>query len=404
MSVEILDPVATVEQAAPGRRRLSKIGWLGWVSIAVIVVALLLALLGPLVRPFDPNSSDLSFANVGPFGPHLLGFDGEGRDVLSRLLVGAPHDGLRRRLRCDRLRADRHDCSPSPRRGSAGRFDASVSVGIDVLFAFPGILLAVDGRRRLRAEPVLGRRSRCRSRTRRTSHGCCAAPRCGARDGLHRGARGAGLRRVAAVRAAPAAQHRRSLIVAQGTILFGFAMVDLAAISFLGLGVQSPQADWGVMVSEGKTRRAAGLPARVAVGRAVHRRGGGGRQLPRRPARRLLEGRAPMSALLEVHDLTVALQMDSGPREVITGTSLSIAEGEAMGLVGESGSGKSMTAKAIARLLPKGAVTTGSISFDGVDVLALDRQTHCAVTAPRSPWCSRIRGRTSTRCVASTTS
>ena len=44
-----------------------------------------------------------------------------------------------------------------------------------------------------------------------------------------------------------------SLIVAQGTILFGFAMVDLAAISFLGLGVQSPQADWGVMVSEGKT-------------------------------------------------------------------------------------------------------------------------------------------------------
>ena len=82
-----------------------------------------------------------------------------------------------------------------------------------------------------------------------------------------------------------------------------------------------------------------------------------------------------MSALLEVHDLTVALQMDSGPREVITGTSLSIGEGEAMGLVGESGSGKSMTAKAIARLLPKGAVTTGSISFDGVDVLALTDET-----------------------------
>ena len=82
-----------------------------------------------------------------------------------------------------------------------------------------------------------------------------------------------------------------------------------------------------------------------------------------------------MNALLEVDDLTVALQMDSGSREVITGTTLSIAEGEAMGLVGESGSGKSMTAKAIARLLPKGAVTTGSISFDGVDVLALTGDT-----------------------------
>ena len=78
-----------------------------------------------------------------------------------------------------------------------------------------------------------------------------------------------------------------------------------------------------------------------------------------------------MSPLLEVRDLTVGLKMESGLREVITGTSLSIAEGEAMGLVGESGSGKSMTAKAIARLLPKGAECTGSVTFDGTDVLAL---------------------------------
>ena len=79
-----------------------------------------------------------------------------------------------------------------------------------------------------------------------------------------------------------------------------------------------------------------------------------------------------MSALLEVRDLTVRLQMDAGMREVITGTTLSIAQGEALGLVGESGSGKSMTAKAIARLLPKGAETDGAITFDGTDVLALE--------------------------------
>jgi oligopeptide/dipeptide ABC transporter ATP-binding protein len=79
-----------------------------------------------------------------------------------------------------------------------------------------------------------------------------------------------------------------------------------------------------------------------------------------------------VSALLEVADLTVTLKMDAGPREVITGTSLTIAEGEAMGLVGESGSGKSMTAKAIARLLPNGATTEGSVTFDGTDVLALE--------------------------------
>ena len=48
--------------------------------------------------------------------------------------------------------------------------------------------------------------------------------------------------------------------MAQGTILFGFAMVDLAAISFLGLGVQPPQADWGVMVVRGQDQ-----PARRAI-------------------------------------------------------------------------------------------------------------------------------------------
>ena len=44
------------------------------------------------------------------------------------------------------------------------------------------------------------------------------------------------------------------------TILFGFAMVDLAAISFIGLGVQSPRADWGVMVGEGRDGVIQGYP------------------------------------------------------------------------------------------------------------------------------------------------
>ena len=55
------------------------------------------------------------------------------------------------------------------------------------------------------------------------------------------------------------------LIVAQATILFGYAMVDLAAISFLGLGVQPPAANWGVMISENQTGHPAGLPAAGAL-------------------------------------------------------------------------------------------------------------------------------------------
>ena len=83
-----------------------------------------------------------------------------------------------------------------------------------------------------------------------------------------------------------------------------------------------------------------------------------------------------MSPLLQVRDLTVRLRLgpgrgDDGLREVITGTTLEIARGEAMGLVGESGSGKSMTARAIARLLPADARASGEVRFDGTDVLAL---------------------------------
>jgi peptide/nickel transport system permease protein len=48
--------------------------------------------------------------------------------------------------------------------------------------------------------------------------------------------------------------------VAQGAVLFGYAMVDLAAISFLGLGVRPPQSDWGVMVATGQSGVLQGYP------------------------------------------------------------------------------------------------------------------------------------------------
>jgi oligopeptide/dipeptide ABC transporter ATP-binding protein len=78
-----------------------------------------------------------------------------------------------------------------------------------------------------------------------------------------------------------------------------------------------------------------------------------------------------MSALLRVTDLAVRLRLGEEMREVISGSTLEIGTGEAMGLVGESGSGKSMTARAIARLLPAGAEVSGRVEFDGTDVMAL---------------------------------
>jgi oligopeptide/dipeptide ABC transporter ATP-binding protein len=75
--------------------------------------------------------------------------------------------------------------------------------------------------------------------------------------------------------------------------------------------------------------------------------------------------------LLRLDELTVDLPVEQEMRPVLHGVSLEIRPGEAVGLVGESGSGKSMTARAIDRLLPRGARVGGSIGFDGADVMTL---------------------------------
>ena len=63
-------------------------------------------------------------------------------------------------------------------------------------------------------------------------------------------------------------------------------------------------------------------------------------------------------SLLQIQDLSVTLPVGDERRLVLRNLDLQLAAGEALGVVGESGSGKSMTARAIARLLPRGAEST----------------------------------------------
>jgi oligopeptide/dipeptide ABC transporter ATP-binding protein len=76
--------------------------------------------------------------------------------------------------------------------------------------------------------------------------------------------------------------------------------------------------------------------------------------------------------LLEIDRLTVRLPVEGSMRSVLHEVSLDIRPGETVGLVGESGSGKTMTARAVARLLPDGAEVAGRIMFDGREVRGLD--------------------------------
>ncbi|MBE7942236.1 MULTISPECIES: ABC transporter ATP-binding protein [Ramlibacter] len=74
-------------------------------------------------------------------------------------------------------------------------------------------------------------------------------------------------------------------------------------------------------------------------------------------------------ALLDVRDLTITLQTAHGPAAAVRDLSFSLEAGETLGIVGESGSGKSLTALALMGLLPESARATGSIRFEGEELL-----------------------------------
>lgn len=226
-------------------------GLVGHACAAIIVLAFAIAVLGPMLARYDPNSISLSSVYAGPSGDHVLGFDGQGRDLLSRLLVGA-RTALIGPLAVVAISVALGAALATAAAWLGGLFDTVSSAILDVLFAFPGLLLAVL------ASAVFGAGL--------TSAAIALAV--AYTPYIARVLRGAALREraqpyVAALEVqgvsglAVCARHLvpniGPLIVAQATILFGYAMVDLAAISFIGLGVRPPAPDWGVMVADGKS-------------------------------------------------------------------------------------------------------------------------------------------------------
>jgi peptide/nickel transport system permease protein len=264
MSTAVGVPATAAPAAGRRARRAGVLGLLratgvgGMISAVVIAVAIVLAIIGPWIAPYNPDLPNLSLAWVGPVGGHLLGFDFEGRDVLSRLLAGAQSSmiGPLAVVVGAMVLGTLIAVVSAWRQGLT---DTVASSGLDILFAFPGILLAVL------AAAVFGA-------------GLTAAAVALAiayMPYVARVLRGTALRErgqpyVAALEVQGVSStsiclrhivpNMLPLVVAQATILFGWAMVDLAAISFLGLGVQPPAPNWGVMISENQPGILQGYP------------------------------------------------------------------------------------------------------------------------------------------------
>ncbi len=76
-------------------------------------------------------------------------------------------------------------------------------------------------------------------------------------------------------------------------------------------------------------------------------------------------------SLVEVHDLSIRF----GDKSVVENVSFRLDRGETLALVGESGSGKSLTALSLLQLQPPGAVVSGRVTLDGLDILTADAPT-----------------------------
>src|SRR6476660_1949237 len=75
--------------------------------------------------------------------------------------------------------------------------------------------------------------------------------------------------------------------------------------------------------------------------------------------------------LLEVENLSIALQTPRGPALAVRQLGFTLERGETLGIVGESGCGKSITVLALMGLLPEAARASGSVRLGGQDLLAL---------------------------------
>jgi oligopeptide/dipeptide ABC transporter ATP-binding protein len=78
-------------------------------------------------------------------------------------------------------------------------------------------------------------------------------------------------------------------------------------------------------------------------------------------------------SLLEIESLRVEFPGEEGPLVAVKGVDLAVEEGEVLGLVGESGSGKSLTCRAVMQMVPEPGRVTGTVRFDGEDVLSLGK-------------------------------
>ncbi|MFD5325488.1 ABC transporter permease [Streptomyces sp. NPDC127092] len=255
---------AAAPRGRPGLRRLRALGGHGplfTAALLLLAALVLVAALAPLLAPYDPEATDLTAGLVGTGGDHLLGTDQSGRDILSRLLYGA-RTGLLGPLLVVAVSTVLGTGLGVLAGWRGGWADAVLSRSMDLVFAVPGLLLAImlvavtgSGM----TAPVVAMAVAYTPYAGRLVRGIARQEKARPYIESYR-VQGWSGRTICLRHLLP---NIAPTVLAQSAMNFGYALMDLAALSFLGFGVQPPAADWGAMINEGQSaiQQGAMLPA-----------------------------------------------------------------------------------------------------------------------------------------------
>lgn len=233
-------------------------GVLFWLCVGIFTTFVLVAVFAPLVAPYDPNATSLSETLLPSSTQHLLGTDQSGRDTFSRLLYGA-RTSLIGPLTIVIFSTILGVFVGLLAGWRGGWVDAAISRVLDILFGFPGLLvamLAVALFGKGLTAPIVAMSIAYMPFVARLTRGLVVQGKTRPYIAAYR-VQGFGPVHTAVRRLLP---NVSSTVLAQATLNFGYALLDLTALSFLGLGVQPPTADWGAMVNDGRGAVLSGEP------------------------------------------------------------------------------------------------------------------------------------------------
>ena len=359
----------------------------------IMFLMVLLAIVTPILPLADPDITNTADRYIRPFSNgHLLGTDHLGRDLLSRLLWGT-RLSLAVGFAAALIAATVGSAIGIIAGYIGGKTDNTIMRGVDMLMAFPYILLALAivaalGPGLLNALvavaavniPFFARNIR------------------GITVGIaHKefidAAKLSGMSHTRIILSEIFPNVLPVIVIAMSTTI-GWMILETAGLSFLGLGSQPPQADLGSMLGEARSALITSPHTSIVPGTmiliivmAINLLGDGIRDAldPRLisgaltrslattlvdNARQPLFSREPL-ALLSIGGLKTEFRVKKRVYQAVGGVDLSVKPGECLGIIGESGSGKSVMALSVMGLVssPPGVITEGSVWFEDEDLI-----------------------------------